>query len=370
MAKFCKDLGTPTFVILMANLTPLQVPTTGQTTQMEEPNALGNILAKYHKFHNVFSGEKASTLTPHRPYDLQINVKEGAKPVHRPIYSLSPPELTALWEFLKEHTRNSFICPSKSPWGSPILFIKKKDGSLHLCMNFWALNRVTEKDHYPLPLISDLLTSPAPTRIYSKIDLKHVYHLVCITKGDEPKTTFHTCYGSYKWRVMPFSLSNTPVAFQRFINEVLRDMLDVCTVGYLDDILIYLDSLEDHQNHICEVLHCLHNAGLYTNLKKCKFHMDTVEYLRFILSPKGLQMDPAKVSTIQEWPKPQKVQDVQAFLGFTNFYQRFIHNYSEMTLPLNHLCKKSTNWHFSTEEAKAFQNLKTQSPLKMEKSDQ
>src|SRR5260221_5088408 len=157
---------------------------------------------------------------------------------------------------------------------------------------------------------------------------------------------------------MPFGLSNAPAAFQRFINEVLGDLMDICTVGYLDDILVYLDSLEDHRDHIREVLHHLHTAGLYTNLKKCKFHMDTVEYLGFILSPKGLQMDPAKVSVILDWPKPQKVQDIQAFLGFTNFYQRFIHNYSEITLPLNHLCKKSTTWHFGAEEAKAFQNLK------------
>src|SRR5260221_10117882 len=157
---------------------------------------------------------------------------------------------------------------------------------------------------------------------------------------------------------MPFGLSNAPAAFQRFINEVLGDLMDICMVGYLDDILIYSDSLEDHQDHICEVLHCLHTAGLYANLKKCKFHMDTVEYLRFILSPKGLQMDPAKVSMIQDWPKPQKVQDIQAFLGFTNFYQRFIHNYSETTLPLNHLCKKSTTWHFGAGEAKAFRDLK------------
>src|SRR5258708_39683402 len=157
---------------------------------------------------------------------------------------------------------------------------------------------------------------------------------------------------------MPFGLSNMPAAFQRFINEVLRDLMDVCTVGYLDNILIYLDSLEDHQDHVCEVLHHLCTVGLYANLKKCKFHMDTVEYLRFILSPKGLQMDPTKVSTIQDWPEPQKVQDVQAFLGFTNFYWRFIHDYSETTLPLNHLYKKSTTWHFGMEEAKAFQNLK------------
>src|SRR5258708_2702856 len=228
MTKLCKDPGTPAFMISMADLIPSQVTAT---------NTLDSIPAKYRDFRDVFSEEKVGTLAPHRPYDLQINIEEGAKPVHRPIYSLSPPELVALREFLEEHTRSRFIHPSKSPWGSPILFVKKKDGSLRLCMDFRALNRVTEKDHYPLPLISDLLMSPAPTRIYSKIDLKHAYHLVHIAEGDEPKTAFHTCYGSYEWRVMPFGLSNTLVAFQRFINEVLGDLMDVCMVGYLDDIL-------------------------------------------------------------------------------------------------------------------------------------
>src|SRR5260221_12021799 len=121
---------------------------------------------------------------------------------------------------------------------------------------------------------------------------------------------------------MPFGLSNAPAAFQRFINEVLGDLMDVCTVGYLDDILIYSDSLEDHRDHVREVLCRLRMVGLYANLKKCKFHTDTVEYLRFILSPKALQMDPTKVSMIQDRPEPWKVRDVHAFLGFTNFYQR------------------------------------------------
>src|SRR5260370_36780214 len=120
-------------------------------------------------------------------------------------------------------------------------------------MDFRALNKVTKKDHYPLPLISDLLITPALARIYSKIDLKHAYHLVCIAEGDKPKTMFHTCYGSYKWQVMPFRLSNMPVAFQRLINEALRDLMDVCMVGYLDNILIYSDSLVYHQDHIDEV---------------------------------------------------------------------------------------------------------------------
>src|SRR5258705_3556301 len=190
MTKLCKDPGTPTFMISTANLIP---------SQATAADTLDSIPAKYCDFCNVFSEEKAGTLAPHRPYDLQINIKEGAKPIHGPIYSLSPPELTALREFLKEHTRSGFIRPSKSPWGSPILFIKKKDSSLRLCVDFRTLNRVTEKDCYPLPLISDLLTSPAPTRIYSKIDLKHAYHLVCIAKGDESKTAFCTQYGSYGW---------------------------------------------------------------------------------------------------------------------------------------------------------------------------
>src|SRR5260370_24906807 len=127
---------------------------------------------------------------------------------------------------------------------------------------FCALNRVTEKDHYPLPLILDLLMAPAPSRIYSKIDLKHAYHLVRIAEGDEPKTAFCTCYSSYEWRVMPFRLSNAPAAFQRFINEVLGDLMDVCMVGYLDDILVYSDSLEDHRYHVREVLRRLCTAGL------------------------------------------------------------------------------------------------------------
>src|SRR6266446_8014160 len=259
MTKLCKDLGTSTFVISMTDLNLSQVTAT---------KILDSIPAEYHEFRDVFSGEKAGTLALHRPYDLQINVEEGTKPIHGPIYSLSPPELMALQEFLEEHTRNGFISPSKSPWGSPILFVKKKDGSLCLCMDFHALNRVTEKDCYPLPLISDLLMSPAPARIYSKIDLKHAYHLVCIAEGDEPKTAFHTHYGSYKWQVMPFSLTNTPAVFQQFINKVLGNLLDICVVGYIDDILIYLDSIDQHQDHMREVLRCLQEAGLYVNPKK------------------------------------------------------------------------------------------------------
>src|SRR5258708_8397271 len=204
---------------------------------------MSEILVDYHEFQDVFSDAKANTLPPHRPYDLQISLEEGAKPFHGPIYSLLPPELMALQEFIEEHTRNGFIHPTKSLCGSLFLSIKKKDGSLRLCVNFRALSKVTEKDRYPLPLITDLLNAPGPPRIYMKIDLKHAYHLVHIAEGDEPKMAFLTRYGSFEWRVMPFGLSNAPAAFQRFINDILGALLDVCTIGYLDDILIYSDSL-------------------------------------------------------------------------------------------------------------------------------
>src|SRR5260370_28646979 len=284
------------------------------------PESMSEILVDYHEFQDVFSDANANTLPPHQPYALQISLEEGAKPFHSPIYSLSPLELTALREFLEEHTWNVFIRPTKALWGGPGLFIKKKDGSLCLCVDFHALNKVMEKDCYPLPLITDLLNAPGPARIYTKIDLKHAYHLVRIAEGDEPKMAFRTRYGSFEWRVMPFGLSNAPAAFQRFINDVLGDLLDVCTIGYLDDILIYSDSLDKHKDHVRDMLRRLRDAGLYANPRKCMFHTDTVEYLGFILSLEGLHMDPVKVLTIQSWPEPRNIREVQSFLGFANFY--------------------------------------------------
>src|SRR5260221_1833732 len=168
---------------------PLSNPYSVHTSSLA-PESMSEIPVDYHEFHNVFSDAKANMLPPHQPYNLQISLEEGAKPFHGLIYSLLPPELMALQEFLEGHTQNGFIHPTKSPWGSPVLFVKKKDGSLCLCVDFCALNKVTEKDHYPLPLITDLLNAPGPARIYMKIDLKHAYHLVHIAEGDEPKMAF------------------------------------------------------------------------------------------------------------------------------------------------------------------------------------
>jgi hypothetical protein len=211
------------------------------------PVNLSSIPEDYHEFWDVFSKLASSKLPPNQPYDLKIELEDGAQPPIGRMYSLSEKELSALRQFLDKNLNNVFVCPSTSSHGAPILFVKKKDGSLCLCVDFRGLNKVSKKDRYPLPLISDLLNSPGKARIYTKIHLWHAYHLVCICDGDEWKTTFRTKYGSFEWMVMPEGLSNAPRAFQRFMNDIFADMLDVCVVVYLDDILIYSSDKATHR---------------------------------------------------------------------------------------------------------------------------
>ena len=330
------------------------------------PIELKNLPEEYHNFADVFSKLKSKLLPEHRPYDLSIQIEGKQTPPLGPIYSLSALELQTLREFLDENLKTGTIRPSNSPCGAPVLFVKKKDGSLRLCVDYRGLNKLTRKDRYPIPLLSDLLDAPNKARIYSKIDLKSAYHLVRIASGDEWKTTFRTRYGSFEWLVIPFGLSNAPSAFQRFMNETFADLLDVCVVIYLDDILIYSNNLKEHRIHVKEVLRRLRENKLYASPSKCLFHQDKIEFLGFVISKDGLQMDNNKVQTIHDWPAPRRVKDIQSFLGFANFYRRFIQNYSALALPLTHLTRKSTPWNWTMECEVAFKTIKeafTMAPL-------
>ncbi|KAJ8456455.1 hypothetical protein ONZ45_g18712 [Pleurotus djamor] len=319
---------------------------------------LSNIPEDYHEFADVFSKGKAETLPDHRSFDLKIDIEEGSGPPVGPLYSLSQVEQKALKEFIDEHLRTGFIRSSKSPHGAPVLFAKKKDGSLRLCVDYRGLNKITRKDRYPLPRTSDLLDAPSKAKVYTKIDLRNAYHLVRIAEGDEWKTTFRTRYGSFEWLVMPFGLTNAPAAFQRMVNDIFSDMLDVCVIVYLDDILIFSDDMSKHKEHVKEVLRRLRKHKLYAKGEKCEFHTDTVEYLGYLLSPDGLKMDPRKIEVIQNWPEPRKVKEVQSFLGFANFYRRFIENYSDIVVPLTRLTRKNVAWVFSEDCRRAFKALK------------
>jgi len=225
-----------------------------KSTAISEKINLSSIPEEYHEYTDVFSKSKAETLTPYHPYDLWIDLEKDSHSLVETIYSLSKFEQETLKEFIDENLTNRFIRSTSSPHGALVLFVKKKDGSLRLCVDFCGLNRITKKDQYPLSLISNLLDSPHKARIYTKIDLQHAYHLVHIAKGDKWKTAFRTRYGAFEWSVTPFRLTNAPAAFQHFMNDVFPDLLDVCVVVYLDDILIYSDDIMQHQSHIKEVL--------------------------------------------------------------------------------------------------------------------
>jgi Reverse transcriptase (RNA-dependent DNA polymerase) len=252
--------------------------TSGENIDISE-SIKKHVLEKYHEFADVFSKVHADTLALHWPYDLKINLEEGASPPIGPIYSLSASKLKGLCRFIDEHLNIGYIWASRSSHGAPVLFVRKKDGSLRLCINFRGLNKISKKDRYPLPLIADLLDAPKKARIYTKIDLHHAFHLVQVAEGSERKTTFRTCYGSFERMVMPFGLTNGPAVFQHFMNEILADLLDVCMVVYLDHILIYSNDPSSHQDHIKEVLRRLCQHNLFAHEDKCEFHRTSVEFL-------------------------------------------------------------------------------------------
>ncbi|KAF7358286.1 hypothetical protein MVEN_00877900 [Mycena venus] len=243
---------------------------------------------------------------------------------------------------------------------------RRKTALSGFCVDYRGLNRITKKDRYPLPLIADLLDAPGKACIYTKLDLRHAYHLLRIAPGDEPKTAFRTCYGSYHFQVVLEGLTNAPAAFQRFLNSIFANLLDVNVIVYLDDILVYSDDPSQHMAHVREVLRWLREAGLYCKLPKCEFTVTTCEYLGYILLPDGFRMVPEKISAVLDWPVPRKIKDIQSFLGFYNFYCRFIWNYSDITIPLTRLTQSNVLWDWSATCQKAFNTLKkafTEAPV-------
>ena len=311
----------------------------------------------YHQYISVFSAAKASTLSPHRGCDHTIDLI-GPPPKPGPILPMSTGELQEVRSYLDEMLEKGFIRPSSSSTGAGILFVPKSDGTNRLCVDYRRLNAVTRKDRYPLPPIDTLLQQLQSAQYYSKIDLRSAYHQIRIAEGHEWKTAFRTRYGSFEYLVMPFGLSNAPSSFQRFVNTIFHDMVDRCVVVYLDDILVYSTSHDEHVRHVQEVLARLHSNSLHANATKCVFHQQEVEYLGYIVQPNGLSMNPEKVASVLAWPTPTNVKGVQSFLGFANFYRRFIRGYSIIATPLTALTKKTMDFRWSDEAQTAFDTLK------------
>lgn len=299
-------------------------------------------------------------------------IETTGDPPFGPIYILSATELAELRRYLSEALAKGWIQESTSPAGSPILFVPKKDGALRLCVDYRGLNKVTIKNRYPLPLISEILDRVAGAKYFSKIDLKDAYHRIRIKPSDRWKTAFRTRYGHYEYVVMPFGLTNAPATFQAYINRALAGLVDIICIVYLDDILIFSKTEEEHEQAVRQVLERLRNHRLYANPRKCQFYVKEIEFLGFILSPAGVKMDPSRVSAIADWPTPTNHHEVQVFIGFTNFYRRFIESYSRTVTPLTRLLRGGKQgkhfgefkWDASAEQA--FTTLRsafTQAPL-------
>ncbi|SYW85397.1 uncharacterized protein UHO2_01643 [Ustilago hordei] len=293
----------------------------------------------YQHLQDVFDEVEADKLPHHTEHDLHLELIEGGKPPQGPLYLKGPKEMSELRRYLDENLEKGFIRPSKSPARSPVLFVPKKDGGLRLCVDYRGLNEITVKNRAPLPLIEEQLFLLRKARIYTKLDLRAAYNLIWIAKGDEWKTAFGTQLGLYEYLVMPFGLANAPAHFQSFINDIFRDIIGIYVVVYLDDFLIFSDTEEAHVKHVTEVLTHLRSNRLFAKLSKCEFHTKTIEFLGYIIKPMGIEMDPEKVHTVKEWPMPESIHDIQRFLGFANFYRRFIAHFARIAKPLTALVK-------------------------------
>ena len=338
---------------------PISIPPDDVTDPDEDVRKL--VPSKYHDYIDVFSPIEVKKLPKHRPNDINIEIEEGKQPPFGPIYSLSLEERKALNDYIQEHLAKGFIRPSTSSASSPILFIKRKTGDLRLCVDYRGLNAITKKNRYPLPLTHDLIDRVAGCTKFTVIDLKNAYNLLRVKEGDEWKTAFRTHLGLYEYTVMPFGLTNAPATFQAFIQETLHDILDISCVVYLDDILIFSKPEQNHDELVKQVLERLRTSNLFANAKKCEFDKSHVEYLGYIISAQGIQMNPKKLATVTDWPLPKTIKQVQSFLGFTNFYRKFIHHYSEIALPLHALTTKAIQHSFQglTNLAKeSFEQLK------------
>lgn len=309
---------------------------------------------------DAFSKDKADILPPHRgDNDYKIELEESAVPGYTPMYRMSDEELQICRDYIEEHLKKGFIAHSSSPYASPVLFVKKPGGGIRFCVDYRKLNAITKKDRYPLPLIQETLAQLTGAKIFSKLDIRHAFNRIRMaTPRDEDLTTFRTRYGSFKYKVLPFGLCNGPAAFQHFINSTLGDYFDEFCSAYIDDVLIYSKSLEEHKKHVLLVVQALKKAGLPIDIDKCEFHVTRTKFLGLIVTTEGVEMDPDKVKAIDEWETPRSKTHVMAFAGLTNFYRRFIKNYSSICRPFTRLLRKGVEFDWDDDCKAAFKTLK------------
>lgn len=334
---------------------------TGEETQTEQQNkelekCTNEILDEYK---DLFPQELPQKLPPRREVDHRIELEQNTAPPYRGIYRMSPTELDELKKQLDQLLSCGFIRPSKSPYGAPVLFVKKKDGSMRMCIDYRALNRITVKNRYPLPLVDELFDRLRGAKYFSKLDLRSGYHQVRIDPEDIHKTAFRTRYGHFEFMVLPFGLTNAPATFMHLMHSIFRPYLDDFVIVFLDDILIYSRTLAEHKKHVRIALELLRKNQLYANTKKCSFFKESVSFLGHVVSADGISMEQDKVKAIRDWPAPTNITGVRSFLGLAGYYRKFVRNFSQIASAISELLHKNKRFEWKEEQRIAFEELKS-----------
>ena len=309
--------------------------------KISRPSGCPELEGLLREFKDVFPEDLPAETPPEREITMRIPIKPGCPPPHQAPYRVPPREdatIRQTLEYLEEH---GLVTPSHSEYAAPVVLAPKPDGSWRFCVDYRRLNAISGDDKYPIPRIDDCLDRLGKARYFSKIDLRTGYWQMQVHPEDRHKTAFRTQHGQYEWTVVPMGLSGAPGIFQRLMNHYLRKYLGDFVLCYLDDILIYSDTLEEHLAHVRKVLTVLREKKLYAKGSKCEFLRPSVTFLGFTVGRGVVDKESSKVEEVRNWPVPKTVRDVRSFLGLAGFYRKFVHKFAEIARPLTDILKST-----------------------------
>lgn len=352
--------NTKLFSMSMAELQLATIPVEISEIEPLEQDLQKLVPREYHDFLDVFDKQAANELPPHRSYDHKIELEPHTTPPKSKLYPMSQYKLEKAKQYIEENLKKGFITPSNAAYSSPILFAAKANGDLRFCVDYRKLNALTKKDRYPLPLIDETLARLAGCKFITKFDIIAAFNKLRMHRDSEDYTTFTTAMGAYKYLVLPFGLTGGPASFQHYINDTLLPFLNDFVQAYLDDIIIYSKTRKEHTEHVRRVLAKLREAGLQVDIRKSEFYVQETTFLGLLVSTEGLKINPEKVAAVVDWPAPTNLRQMQSFIGFCNFYRRFIRDFSKIARPLTRLARKDVPFQWDSACQESFIELKKQ----------